>query len=186
VLGATALGGAFALGRSFGLVASGYVLLLVLYSFTMKHVVILDVLTIALGFVLRAIAGAFAVGVPFSNWLLLCTLLGALFLGAYVDRHGRRAGLVLTLTLMAVGTLSIACVPGYATIGLAAPAIVLIGRLLQGISAGAQVASLFDHVDLDGNLLLARDPWPGVPFVDGVQLPPEEPGLGVHAVSAAR
>jgi L-alanine-DL-glutamate epimerase-like enolase superfamily enzyme len=55
-----------------------------------------------------------------------------------------------------------------------------------GISAGTQVASLFDHVDLDGNLLLAHDPWPGVPFVDGVQLPPEEPGLGVHAVSAAR
>jgi L-alanine-DL-glutamate epimerase-like enolase superfamily enzyme len=55
-----------------------------------------------------------------------------------------------------------------------------------GISAGTQVASLFDHVDLDGNLLLARDPWPGVPFADGVQLPPEEPGLGVHAVSAAR
>jgi L-alanine-DL-glutamate epimerase-like enolase superfamily enzyme len=55
-----------------------------------------------------------------------------------------------------------------------------------GISAGAQVASLFDHVDLDGNLLLAHDPWPGVPFVEGMQLPPEEPGLGVHAVSAAR
>jgi L-alanine-DL-glutamate epimerase-like enolase superfamily enzyme len=55
-----------------------------------------------------------------------------------------------------------------------------------GISAAAQVASLFDHVDLDGNLLLAHDPWPGVPFVEGVQLPPEEPGLGVHAVSAAR
>jgi L-Ala-D/L-Glu epimerase len=55
-----------------------------------------------------------------------------------------------------------------------------------GISAGTQIASLFDHVDLDGNLLLAHDPWPGVPFVDGVQLPPEEPGLGVHAVSAAR
>jgi L-Ala-D/L-Glu epimerase / N-acetyl-D-glutamate racemase len=55
-----------------------------------------------------------------------------------------------------------------------------------GISAGAQIASLFDHVDLDGNLLVAHDPWPGVPFVDGVQLPPEEPGLGVHSVSAAR
>ena len=55
-----------------------------------------------------------------------------------------------------------------------------------GISAGAQIASLFDHVDLDGNLLLAHDPWPGVRFVAGVQLPPEEPGLGVHAVSAAR
>jgi L-Ala-D/L-Glu epimerase / N-acetyl-D-glutamate racemase len=54
-----------------------------------------------------------------------------------------------------------------------------------GISAGAQVASLFDHVDLDGNLLVAHDPWPGVPFVDGVQLPPEEPGLGVHSVPAA-
>jgi 4-hydroxybenzoate polyprenyltransferase len=89
-LGAVALGAAFALGRSFGLVASGYVLLLVLYSFTMKHVVILDVLTIALGFVLRAIAGAFAVGVPFSSWLLLCTLLGALFLGL----SKRRAELV--------------------------------------------------------------------------------------------
>jgi len=55
-----------------------------------------------------------------------------------------------------------------------------------GISAGTQVASLFDHVDLDGNLLLGHDPWPGVPFVDGVQLSPEEPGLGVHSVSAAR
>ena len=55
-----------------------------------------------------------------------------------------------------------------------------------GISAGTQIASLFDHGDLDGNLLLGHDPWPGVPFVDGIQLPPEEPGLGVHAVSAAR
>jgi L-alanine-DL-glutamate epimerase-like enolase superfamily enzyme len=55
-----------------------------------------------------------------------------------------------------------------------------------GISAAAQVASLFDHVDLDGNLLLAHDPWPGVPFADGVQLPPDQPGLGVHEVPAAR
>jgi L-alanine-DL-glutamate epimerase-like enolase superfamily enzyme len=55
-----------------------------------------------------------------------------------------------------------------------------------GISAGTQVASLFDHVDLDGNLLLAHDPWPGVPFVYGVQLPPDAAGLGVHEVSAAR
>jgi L-alanine-DL-glutamate epimerase-like enolase superfamily enzyme len=48
-----------------------------------------------------------------------------------------------------------------------------------GIAAGAQIASLFDHVDLDGNILIAHDPWPGVQFVDGVQLPAEAPGLGV-------
>jgi L-alanine-DL-glutamate epimerase-like enolase superfamily enzyme len=48
-----------------------------------------------------------------------------------------------------------------------------------GIAAGAHVASLFDHVDLDGNLLLAADPWPGVEFADGVQRPSDRPGLGV-------
>lgn len=68
--------------------------------------------------------------------------LGALLLGAYVDRHGRRAGLLLTLGLMAVGTLSIACVPGYASIGPLAPVIVLVGRLMQGLSAGAQVGGV--------------------------------------------
>src|SRR5438094_28747 len=55
------------------------------------------------------------------------------------------------------------------------------------VSAGAQIASLFDHVDLDGNLLLAEDPWPGVELVHGVQLPPDAPGLGVReAVSHTR
>jgi len=49
-----------------------------------------------------------------------------------------------------------------------------------GIAAGAHIASLFDHVDLDGNILIARDPWPGVAFVDGVQVPSDQPGLGVH------
>jgi L-Ala-D/L-Glu epimerase len=53
-----------------------------------------------------------------------------------------------------------------------------------GIAAAAQIASLFDHVDLDGNLLLAEDPWPGVELVDGVQLPACEPGLGVAAATA--
>jgi L-Ala-D/L-Glu epimerase len=48
------------------------------------------------------------------------------------------------------------------------------------IAAGAQIASLCDHVDLDGNLLLRHDPWPGVDFVDGVQLPSDSPGLGVR------
>jgi len=48
-----------------------------------------------------------------------------------------------------------------------------------GIAAGAHIASLFDHVDLDGNILIAHDPFPGVEFVDGVQMPSELPGLGV-------
>ena len=64
--------------------------------------------------------------------------LGAILLGAYMDKHGRRKGLILTLALMAVGTLTIAVTPGYATIGWAAPVIVIVGRLLQGLSAGAE------------------------------------------------
>ena len=68
--------------------------------------------------------------------------LGAIVLGAYTDRHGRRAGLLLTLGLMAAGILSIACVPGYAAIGLAAPLAVVCGRLLQGFSAGAELGGV--------------------------------------------
>src|SRR5712664_4262417 len=68
--------------------------------------------------------------------------LGALVLGAYTDRHGRRAGLLLTLALMSVGIFSIACMPGYATIGLLAPLFVLTGRLLQGFSAGMELGGV--------------------------------------------
>lgn len=64
---------------------------------------------------------------------------GAILLGSYMDRHGRRKGLLLTLALMGVGTLTIAAMPGYSTIGLAAPALVLVGRLIQGLSAGVEV-----------------------------------------------
>jgi len=59
---------------------------------------------------------------------------------------------------------------------------VMLGCMVEsglGIAPGAHIASLMDHVDLDGNLLLADDPWPGVEFVDGVQLPSDRPGLGV-------
>jgi MFS family permease len=67
---------------------------------------------------------------------------GALVLGAYTDKHGRRAGLLLTLSLMSVGIFSIACMPGYATIGLLAPLLVLCGRLLQGFSAGMELGGV--------------------------------------------
>ena len=67
---------------------------------------------------------------------------------------------------------------------------VMLGCMVEsglGIAAGASIASLCDHVDLDGNLLLREDPWPGVQLVDGVQLPSESPGLGVRqAVSSPR
>ena len=58
--------------------------------------------------------------------------LGAILLGAYVDRHGRRKGLLLTLGLMAVGTVSIACTPGYRTIGLLAPLLVVAAAWCRG------------------------------------------------------
>ena len=68
--------------------------------------------------------------------------LGAIVLGAYVDHVGRRQGLIVTLGLMALGTVLIACVPSYASIGYLAPALVLVGRLLQGFSAGAELGGV--------------------------------------------
>jgi MFS family permease len=67
---------------------------------------------------------------------------GAVVLGAYIDRYGRRAGLLLTLALMAVGTLTIACLPGYTTLGLLAPLLILLSRLLQGFSAGVELGGV--------------------------------------------
>src|SRR5271169_4720298 len=68
--------------------------------------------------------------------------LGAIFLGAYIDHVGRRKGLLVTLGLMSVGTLTIAMVPGYETIGLFAPIIVVLGRLCQGFSAGVELGGV--------------------------------------------
>ena len=64
---------------------------------------------------------------------------------------------------------------------------VMLGCMIEsglGIAAGAHVATLCDHVDLDGNLLLAEDPWSGVTLVDGVQMPSDRPGLGVTLAQA--
>ena len=68
--------------------------------------------------------------------------LGAVILGAYIDDVGRRKGLIVTLSIMASGTILIVLVPGYESIGLLAPALVLIGRLLQGFSAGAELGGV--------------------------------------------
>lgn len=76
-------------------------------------------------------------------WLgALMRPVGAIVLGAYIDRIGRRQGLIVTLGIMAVGTVVIAFCPSYETIGIAAPIIVLAGRLLQGFSAGVELGGV--------------------------------------------
>lgn len=86
-LGLGGLAAAYALGRAFGHVALAYVALLGVYSGWAKHVVILDAIVLALGFVLRAVAGAVAIPVPISHWLLVLTIQLALFLGLAKRRH---------------------------------------------------------------------------------------------------
>jgi 4-hydroxybenzoate polyprenyltransferase len=95
VLGTAGVAAAFSIGTRFGIVAAAYLAAQILYSFGLKHVVIVDVLMIAAGFVLRAIAGAVAVDVPIGHWLLVCTTLLALFLALSKRRH--------ELTLLAQG-----------------------------------------------------------------------------------
>jgi 4-hydroxybenzoate polyprenyltransferase len=87
IVGAAALAGAFAFGWRFGAVAAGYLVLQVLYSIRLKHIVIIDALALAIGFVLRAIAGAVVIDVVVSHWLFVCTILGALFIALAKRRH---------------------------------------------------------------------------------------------------
>jgi len=87
VLTGACLVGALVINTGLALAAVSYVGLLVAYSAVLKHHVIIDVLTLAAGFVLRAVAGAVAIGVPISHWLLVCTTLLALFIGLSKRRH---------------------------------------------------------------------------------------------------
>lgn len=89
------VGLAFWIQPSFGWAAAAYVALQALYTSVLKHVVILDVMAIAMGFVVRAVAGGLVIAVPVSDWLLVCTILLALFLGLSKRRH--------ELTLLAGG-----------------------------------------------------------------------------------
>ncbi len=86
-LSVVALAAAYWLQPMFAVSASAYLALFVLYTRWLKHIVILDVMSIAIGFVLRAEAGGLVIGVPVSDWLLVCTILGALFLGLAKRRH---------------------------------------------------------------------------------------------------
>jgi 4-hydroxybenzoate polyprenyltransferase len=81
------VGLSFLINTSFGYVAAGYFILQIAYTFVLKHMVLLDVFAIAGGFVFRAIGGGFAISVPNSVWLLVCTLMLALFLGFGKRRH---------------------------------------------------------------------------------------------------
>ncbi|WP_066069866.1 MFS transporter [Neobacillus soli] len=76
-------------------------------------------------------AGIFAIG-------FLMRPIGSLLMGIYADRHGRRAALTLSVTIMAGGSLIIACTPGYSSIGILSPIILVIARLIQGISLGGE------------------------------------------------
>lgn len=110
ILAGGSLGAAFLLSAPFGLTALAYFLLQVAYSLWLKRVVILDVFAIAAGFVLRAVAGAEVIAVEISSWLLVCTMLLALFLGLCKRRHelvlleeeagGHRASLASYSTLL--------------------------------------------------------------------------------------
>ncbi|WP_337270538.1 MFS transporter [Oryzifoliimicrobium ureilyticus] len=80
---------------------------------------------------LLSAAAVFAVG-------FVMRPIGAWFMGIYADRHGRKAGLTLSVTLMCLGSLMIAVTPGYQSIGIAAPAILVLARLLQGVSVGGE------------------------------------------------
>jgi 4-hydroxybenzoate polyprenyltransferase len=86
-LASACLAVSLALGPAFAGWAAAYLALNLLYSFRLKHVVILDVLSVSLGFVLRAVAGAVAISVQISEWLLICTILLALFLTLAKRRH---------------------------------------------------------------------------------------------------
>jgi len=98
VLGLGSLGLSALLGLPFVLCAGLYLALNVLYSFRLKEIVILDVLSVSLGFVLRAVAGGVAIGVLISDWLLVCTLLLAMFLALAKRRHE-----LVSLTTSATG-----------------------------------------------------------------------------------
>jgi 4-hydroxybenzoate polyprenyltransferase len=150
VLALAALGGAALLGRPFFVTAFTYLTLLVLYSGPFKHIVIIDVLTIAAGFVLRAVAGAVAVNVEISHWLLVCTLLLALFIALSKRRH--------ELVLLADGAMSHRPILGeYSPY--------LLDQMIAVVTASTLIAYIFYTISPETQLKFGT-PWLGltIPF----------------------
>jgi len=151
VLSAAALAAAFALKPLFALVAAAYLTLFVLYSLWLKHMVVLDVMSIAIGFVLRAVAGGVIIGVPISDWLLVCTMLGALFLGLAKRRH--------ELTLLAAGAKAHRKI-------LEEYDPYLLDQMIGVVAAATMVAYIIycaspeTHTNLGTNLLVLTTPFP--------------------------
>jgi 4-hydroxybenzoate polyprenyltransferase len=156
------LGGAFLLSASFCLLACGYVALQLAYTFGLKRVALLDVFMIAIGFVLRAVAGALVIGVRISPWLLLCTFLLALFLGLCKRRHEKRlladshahrhrealAGYDERLLDLLIGIAGSATVVTYAIYTLAPETVLRFGTSRLGLTIPFVMFGVFRYLDL--------------------------------------
>src|SRR6266536_1650499 len=150
VIGAIALAGAAQLGRPFFAVAAAYLALQSMYSAALKHAVILDVLTIALGFVLRAVGGAVAVSVEIGHWLLVCTILLALFIALAKRRH--------EITMLAGGAADRKSILGeYSPY--------LLDQMIAVVTASTLIAYIFYTISPETQLKFGTD-WLGltIPF----------------------
>ena len=159
---AAGLGGGFFLSANFCLLACGYVTLQLAYTFGLKRVALLDVFMIASGFVLRAVAGALAIDVRISPWLLLCTFLLALFLGLCKRRHEKRllddsdaqqhrqalAGYEEGLLDMLIGIAASAAVVAYAIYTLSPETVSRFGTSRLGLTIPFVVFGVFRYLDL--------------------------------------
>ena len=150
VIGAGALAAGFALSGRFGLVAVLYLALQGLYSGPLKHIVILDVLAVAIGFVLRAVAGAVAVDVEISHWLSVCTILLALFIALAKRRH--------ELVLLADGA------PSHRPI-LGEYSLYLLDQMIAVVTASTMIAYIFYTISPETSAKFGTD-WLGltIPF----------------------
>ena len=149
VLGIASLAWSFALEPAFGAAATAYLTLQALYVVALKHVVILDVLAVAAGFVIRAAAGALVIGVPVSPWLHVCTMLLALFLAL-----GKRRQEIALLDADAVGHRPV--LRGYS--------LALVDQLISIVTTALLVSYMFYTFTADrlpeGHAMMLTIPFP--------------------------